>query len=401
MSLRWKLILKRAGGGSCVDRFFPNGLPLLRTGRAGHRATVLDSSTAPDRVPIVARAWLESNQLEEGKTFEINLSRSRTILADDIHEVAIESLDSGSRKWKRMSGRYCGTTAGLWCPITGFLGRWSPLKGATGRFRCLATPKATGAYSTGRCLRLHDRESGWSAVPQCGHRRTAACQRPLVSKGFSPSEFPSSAVITALILPICLGMLAWYLPHLEAGRVKRDQQVAEKTAQAQETLESVAAPQPGDWAKILFTGRLGYHANETVCGPSDGSAQGVPTLSSLVCATCVPAVTISWRPALLKPRGEYIASDWWAAISGLVARAFPLEVSEAVLDRFGTRESYSRFIERFEKNPENVFNDPKAPLAFALMEGQFNEWRTEANKEIEDLRQVSSCLSNVWSGSRI
>ncbi len=378
MSLRWKLILSGLAAVAVLIVFSRTAyLSFERDARA--IAPQFSTSTAPDRIPIVARAWLESNQVEEGKTFEINFEIQNNS-ADDIREVAIESLDSGS-----------GMETNEWSVLRD--DRWIVVpdhrfprpvvlpKGATGRFRCQVTPKATGAYSLAAVYAFTTEN------PDGVRFHNAVIVGPLHVtapglEGFLAFGIPFQAVITALILPICLGMLAWYLPHLEAGRVKRDQQVAEKTAQAQETWNLLLPHSLETGQKYYLPVGSAIMRMRRFAGPPMDRRKAFYTL--LLVMRNMRACRDDFGGLHFKNReGEYIASDWWAAISGLVARAFPLEVSEAVLDRFGTRESYSRFIERFEKNPENVFNDPKAPLAFALMEGQFNEWCAGANKEIE------------------
>jgi hypothetical protein len=327
-------------------------------------APQFSSSTAPDRVPVVARAWLESNQVKAGQRFNINFEFQNNSV-DDVHELAIESLDSGSAM--RLNDCFVARDDGreVVIPDHTFPPAVTLPKGATGRFRCELTPsRATGAYSLAAVYAFTAENPDGVRFHNAVVIGPLHVTAPLLEQ-FLAVGIPFQTVITALILPICLGLLAWYLPHLEAAKKERDRQLAEETAQAQQTwnlllphsLESAQkyylpacsailrmqrfAKPPGDRRKVFYTLLL-LMRNMRACRDEIGG--------------------LHFKNRL----GESIAASWWNAVNFLLVTTFPLEVSEAALDCFGTRESYSQFIARFE--------NPQTQHVFRQAEDVFNGW---------------------------
>jgi hypothetical protein len=325
------------------------------------------SSIAPDRIPVVARAWLRSDRLVEGETFEINFEIQNNS-PDDVTDVAIESLDGVSEmKADEWSVWRNDRWEGVRKPEFQRLPR-----GATGRFHCNLTAVSTGSYSLAAVYAFTTEK------PDGVRFHNAVMVGPLHVtppglERFLAYGVPIQTVITALILPLCLVLLAFYLPY-------RHQQVAQNTAQMQQT-----------WNLLLLQSlEAGQKYYLPVCS-------AIMRMKRFARSPAVSAAPLDWRKAfyalLLVMRnmracrddfgglhfknreGEDIAQSWWAAISDLLAEAFPLEVSEAALDHFGTRESYSQFLKRFD--------DPNTCLAFVKMGDKFKEWCAGTVKGID------------------
>jgi hypothetical protein len=370
VSLRWKLIL--SGVAAVLAALVGLGifyqivhLSYERDARA--IAPLFSSSAAPDRIPIVARAWVRSDRLEEGEPFEINFEIQNNS-PGDVTDVAIESLDSGA-----------GMKTNEWSVWRS--DRWEVVrdpefqrlpKGATGRFRCELTPKATGAYSLAAVYAFTTEN------PDGVRFHNAVIVGPLHVtapglEGFLAIGIPLQTVVTAVILPTCLVFLAFYLPY-------RHQQVAEQTAQAQQTWNLLLPNSLETTRKYYLPVGSAIMRMRRFAGPPMDRRKVF--YAFLLVMRDMRACRDDFGGLHLKNRmGEYMATGWWAAISDLVAKAFPLEVSEAVLDRFGTRESYSQFLQRFD--------DPRTCLVFTKMEDKFKEWCAGT---VEGIDAFDKCL---------
>jgi hypothetical protein len=317
------------------------------------------SSKAAEIPDVVVRAWYPSNRVvqDHGFTLEFELENRSD---DEVRDIAIE-LPTGTAftllSWSKWDGKrfqQVDTTKGPWINALG--------KRSSARFQCKLRPAigsgsyalmAVYAFSTPQGVRTH------SAVTVGPFQVTTAWRDNL--RNFAAAI---QTVLTTLILPISLGALAWYLPHLASSREARERKTDEQRAKNERELAETRAQAQQTWNLLLpYSLQASQKYYLPACSAIGGLSYLYPQWENskiderrhevmhalMMFLRHIRAARDELGGLHFKDRkGEEAAARCWKMLHELLLSRFTLRTREAVLDVLEPRESFARFCRRFE-----------------------------------------------------
>jgi len=300
------------------------------------------SSKATEIPDVVARAWYPSNRVVQGQEFIVEFELENRS-DDDVRDIAITDLPTGSAfappSWSKWDGEQLRRLANTKSPRMDVLG-----KHTSARYQCKLRPIiGSGSYALMAVYAF--------STPQGVRTHSAVTLGPFHVVTAWRGEFQNLAaaiqtVLPTIILPISLGLLAWYLPHLASSR--------EQQRASYEQTWNLLLPD-----SLRASQKYYLQACSAISGLLFLHAEWRKEKSEERRHAVMHALMMFWRHmgALrdelgglhFKDRaGESAAASCYIILHKLLLSRFSLRTKDAVLDVLEPRESFGHFCDRFD-----------------------------------------------------